>query len=158
MRHVVVTFDEVMRPMRSARNRAPCIEFGFRSGDVRHYAVCAWGAPSVRSGMTVTAVFPDKEDWQALVGWVDHETGEICCKSWTAYLWCLMFVPMAAAWSHDAVRTAPLGAAIVMTLASMAALAVAWDARSVWRAQRFLRARRAEIEAGRGGFAARPQR
>lgn len=43
----------------------------------RHYAVQIDGAPRLENGMVVTAVLRDTENWQTLVGWLNHATGEI---------------------------------------------------------------------------------
>lgn len=44
----------------------------------RQYAVQIAGAPRLDNGMVVTAVLRDTENWQTLVGWLNHATGEIC--------------------------------------------------------------------------------
>lgn len=44
----------------------------------RHYAVQIDGAPRLENGMVVTAVLRDAENWQTLVGWLNHAAGEIC--------------------------------------------------------------------------------
>ncbi len=44
----------------------------------RQYAVQMRGAPRLENGMVVTAVLRDKDNWQTLVGWLNHPTDEIC--------------------------------------------------------------------------------
>jgi hypothetical protein len=44
----------------------------------RQYAVQMHGAPRLENGMVVTAVLRDTDNWQTLVGWLNHATGEIC--------------------------------------------------------------------------------
>lgn len=44
----------------------------------RQYAVQMRGAPRLENGMVVTAVLRDTDNWQTLVGWLNHATGEIC--------------------------------------------------------------------------------
>jgi hypothetical protein len=44
----------------------------------RQYAVQMRGAPRLESGMVVTAVLRDTDNWQTLVGWLNHSIGEIC--------------------------------------------------------------------------------
>ncbi|USX05066.1 hypothetical protein [Paraburkholderia fungorum] len=44
----------------------------------RQYAVQMRGAPRLENGMVVTAVLRDTDNWQTLVGWLNHSTGEIC--------------------------------------------------------------------------------
>ncbi|WP_144111980.1 hypothetical protein [Paraburkholderia sp. BCC1886] len=44
----------------------------------RHYAVQIRGAPRLDNGMVVTAVLRDPENWQTLVGWLNHASGQIC--------------------------------------------------------------------------------
>jgi len=44
----------------------------------RQYSVKMDGTPRLESGMVVTAVLRDPDNWQTLVGWLDHSTGQIC--------------------------------------------------------------------------------
>ncbi|MFM0730122.1 hypothetical protein PQQ52_06445 [Paraburkholderia sediminicola] len=44
----------------------------------RQYAVQMRGVPRLENGMVVTAVLRDTDNWQTLVGWLNHTTGEIC--------------------------------------------------------------------------------
>jgi hypothetical protein len=44
----------------------------------RQYSVQMRGEPRFENGMVVTAVLRDTDNWQTLVGWLDHATGEIC--------------------------------------------------------------------------------
>jgi hypothetical protein len=44
----------------------------------RQYAIAMSGHPRLENGMAVTAVLRDTENWQTLLGWRDHGTGEIC--------------------------------------------------------------------------------
>ncbi|MFM0737016.1 hypothetical protein PQQ51_07190 [Paraburkholderia xenovorans] len=44
----------------------------------RQYAVQMRGAPRLESGTVVTAVLRDRDNWQTLMGWLNHSTGEIC--------------------------------------------------------------------------------
>ncbi len=52
--------------------------FNVTVGGKRQYAVQMRGAPRLESGMVVTAVLRDTDNWQTLVGWLNHATGEIC--------------------------------------------------------------------------------
>lgn len=146
---VVVTFDEVMHAMHATRNKMACVDFSFRAGSERHYAVTAWGEPSVRSGMTVTAVLRHAGDWQSLIGWVDHETGEVCCKPWSADAWCVLVLPATWAFAATLAPTTRVGAVLVLLLGILGFLAGAWELRLTWLAGRFLRARGATIAAAR---------
>lgn len=149
MHAVVVTFDEIIRPTRGGRGREAGIDFAFRSGHAVHYAVCGWGRPTLRNGMTVTAVFPYDEDWQALIGWVDHDTGEICCRDLLPSGGLVVGGPVLAfGFAHVFGRGALLLAAPVGALLAGAG---AWQLGQVWRARRFLHARRAELARARDG-------
>ncbi|RFU43992.1 hypothetical protein [Paraburkholderia sp. DHOC27] len=44
----------------------------------RQYAVVIRGNPRLDNGTVVTAVLGDPENWQTLLGWLNHTTGEIC--------------------------------------------------------------------------------
>ena len=147
---VDVTFDEVMHAMRSTRNKMACVDFSFRAGDERHYAVTAWGEPSVRGGMTVTAVLRHAGDWQSLIGWVDHETGEVCCKPWSADLGALAVLPITWIFAATLTPTTRVGAVLVALLGILGFLACAWELRLTRSAAKFLRARGAAFAAARG--------
>lgn len=53
------------------------IEYGGRS----HYGVRIPGLHAVRDGMIVSTFLEREGDWQSLLGWRDHSTGEIVCRS-----------------------------------------------------------------------------
>ncbi len=75
---VIVTFDRVFDVKRTrVRNHGPCTIFGFQSGQVRAHGVLVPDWPRIEPGMTVTAVLQRRGDWQTLMGWVDHQTGEV---------------------------------------------------------------------------------
>jgi hypothetical protein len=44
---------------------------------MNQYGVTIPGSPRLEPGMTVTAFLKDGHDWQTLLGWIDHDTGEI---------------------------------------------------------------------------------
>jgi hypothetical protein len=44
----------------------------------RQYSVKMDGTPRLESDAVVTAVLRDPDNWQTLVGWLDHSTGQIC--------------------------------------------------------------------------------
>ena len=58
-----------------------CTEFGFEFGSMRKYAVAVPGSPNIEAGSTVTVVLKQKGNWQTLLGWINHKTGEIACKN-----------------------------------------------------------------------------
>ncbi|MEW6343207.1 MAG: hypothetical protein RXR20_01830 [Paraburkholderia sp.] len=44
----------------------------------RQYAVSLRGEPRLENGMVVTAVLRDPENWQTLIAWFNHSSGQIC--------------------------------------------------------------------------------
>ena len=54
--------------------------FGFESASRKEYSVSVSGKPRVESGMTITAYLGQADNWQTLIGWRDHESGEIICE------------------------------------------------------------------------------
>jgi hypothetical protein len=44
----------------------------------RQYALTIRGEPRIESGMVVTAVLRNPENWQTLVAWFNHSTGQVC--------------------------------------------------------------------------------
>lgn len=51
--------------------------FGFDDASGSHYNVRVPGYPTIESGMTVTALLEQPNDWSLIAGWVNHSTGEI---------------------------------------------------------------------------------
>ncbi|MFM0202734.1 hypothetical protein PQR53_23020 [Paraburkholderia fungorum] len=54
------------------------IAFNVTVAGKRQYAVQMRGAPRLENGMVVTAVLRNTDNWQTLMGWLNHSTGEIC--------------------------------------------------------------------------------
>jgi hypothetical protein len=51
--------------------------FGFTSNKITQYGVTVPGWPSIEPGTTVTALLKTADNWQTLLGWVNHTNGEI---------------------------------------------------------------------------------
>lgn len=80
MNEVTITFDRVFDIVpTSQRKRVVRTEFGFQAGDLKQERVAVPGSPRIEDGMTVTALLDRPGDWRSLLGWVNHETGEIAC-------------------------------------------------------------------------------
>ncbi|NWK46490.1 hypothetical protein [Ralstonia pickettii] len=75
-----VRFDRVFGTTKTSQNRMPVTLFGFQSGDHIEYSVAAPGEPCIEAGMTVTAYLREPGNWQTLVAWRDHGSGEIICE------------------------------------------------------------------------------
>lgn len=58
--------------------RTVSLTFNATVNGKRQYAVVVRGSPRLDSGMAVTAVLRDPENWQTLKAWLNHNTGEIC--------------------------------------------------------------------------------
>jgi hypothetical protein len=58
-------------------SRTISLTFNATVAGKRQYAVVVRGDPRLENGMVVTAVLRDTENWQTLVGWLNHRTGEI---------------------------------------------------------------------------------
>ena len=118
MNEVTVTFDRVFDIVRrSQRNRVPCTEFGFQAGDVKKYGIAAPGSPRIEAGMTVTAVLQRPGDWQTLLGWVNHETGEIACRSAASEVGGIVALIFGGVWAYYLARAHPIAAALVLVVA-----------------------------------------
>lgn len=59
-------------------SRTISLTFNVTVAGKRQYAVVMRGEPRLENGTVVTAVLRDTENWQTLVGWLNHTTGEIC--------------------------------------------------------------------------------
>lgn len=76
-----VRFDRVFDIVVSTKDRKPVTFFSFESNGIRQFAVPAPGKPNLRTGTVVTAYLGDEDNWQTLVGWKDHTTGELIIES-----------------------------------------------------------------------------
>lgn len=78
-----MTFDRVFDIVRDGRDadREPSTLFSFQSGNRCEYGVAVPGEPEIFDGMTVTAILGTAGNWQTLMGWVNHATGELTCKA-----------------------------------------------------------------------------
>jgi len=118
MNEATVTFDRVFDIVRrSQRNRMPCTEFGFQAGDQKKYGIAAPGSPRIVAGMTVTAVLHRPGDWQTLLGWVDHETGEIVCRSAASEVGEIGALLFGGVWAYYLMGPHPIAAAVVLVVA-----------------------------------------
>lgn len=124
----------------TSQNRKRVILFGFENANRKEYSVAAPGSPRIESGMTITAYLSKADNWQTLVGWRDHETGEIVCDSGRgATLLCIWSVLALAMTIHGALQGSMLLAAISIGLVAT----FIWGACHV----RYLRRVRRELEA-----------
>jgi len=60
-------------------NRPYVTIFGFVAAGRTEYSVTLPGRPRIDAGMTITAWLVEAGNWQTLVGWRDHASGEIIC-------------------------------------------------------------------------------
>jgi hypothetical protein len=85
MQLLTTTFDrvfDVVCPSKYwAENREPQTSFGFQNRRGRQCGVSVPGSPQITPGMTVTAVLAEADNWQSLLGWVNHDTGELTYAS-----------------------------------------------------------------------------
>jgi hypothetical protein len=84
-----VRFDRVFGITKTSQNRMPVTLFGFQSGDHIEYSAAAPGEPHIEAGMTVTAYLREPGNWQTLVAWRDHSSGEIICEAEAGWVLCL---------------------------------------------------------------------
>ncbi|CAJ0700425.1 hypothetical protein [Ralstonia holmesii] len=85
-----VRFDRVFGITKTSQNRMPVTLFGFQSGGHIEYSAAAPGEPRIEAGMTVTAYLREPGNWQTLVAWRDHGSGDINCESEVGWLLCLI--------------------------------------------------------------------
>ncbi|KJK02303.1 hypothetical protein UB44_06680 [Burkholderiaceae bacterium 26] len=85
-----VRFDRVFGITKTSQNRMPVTLFGFQSGERIEYSAAAPGEPRIEAGMTVTAYLREPGNWQTLVAWRDHGSGEIVCEPEAGWLQCLI--------------------------------------------------------------------
>lgn len=79
MEQVTVTFDLIfdLRRRHSSLFSPWHTSFSFTAGGVTHRDLSVPGWPTLQVGHTVTALLRRRGDWQSLIGWVNHDTGEV---------------------------------------------------------------------------------
>jgi hypothetical protein len=83
---VTVTIRDVSGVTTTRTRYGPYTEFNFTADGRRQYAVQMRGAVRVESGMIVTAVLRDPNNWQTLEGWLNHQSG---CIEGVSPIWSL---------------------------------------------------------------------
>ena len=83
MHQVTVTFDLVfdLRRVPGSNLRGRRSLFSFTAGELTERELQMQGWPRLQVGDTITALLRRKNDWRTLVGWVNHETGEVVAPS-----------------------------------------------------------------------------
>ncbi|NML34841.1 hypothetical protein [Paraburkholderia antibiotica] len=114
-----VHLDRVFGVVQTAQNRQPVTLFGFESKTRKEYSVAAPGRPRIESGMTITAYLVQADNWQTLIGWRDHENGEIVCKPVSgpifACIWSVLgFCMMTPGFSHRSAAMSVIAAIMVV--------------------------------------------
>ncbi|CAN7696737.1 MULTISPECIES: hypothetical protein [unclassified Caballeronia] len=134
-----VHLDRVFGVVQTSQNRKQVTLFGFESAHRKEYSVAAPGKPRVVSGMTITAYLAEAGNWQTLIGWRNHEDGEIVCEPesgpiflciWSILGFCMMAPRL---WDRPAITS-------VMAIFTVAMFG--WSVRNI----RFLRKVRRELE------------
>lgn len=79
---VTVTLDKVFDVVRykgfgGKVRTPPFTNFSFESAGKRHFAVPVLGWPSLDPGARITVALKKPGNWQTLVSWINHDTGEI---------------------------------------------------------------------------------
>ncbi|MDR5739180.1 MULTISPECIES: hypothetical protein [unclassified Caballeronia] len=57
--------------------RSPTTMFNATIEGKRYFSLTVPGRPRLQSGMEVTSVLRDPDDWYSIIGWLDHKTGDI---------------------------------------------------------------------------------
>lgn len=88
MHQTTATFERIFDVVRDSMSsdRQPCTFFSFQQGGIRKCGIAAPGSPELTDGMTVTAILRESNNWQTLIGWLNHSTGEIVCKNQSALI------------------------------------------------------------------------
>ena len=107
---VTVTFENIGGVViQRDRNGAARTSFNVTVAGKRQYAVQMRGEPRLENGMVVTAALRDTDNWQTLVGWLNHATGEICgidspARSFASFVIALLIsVLLSIRWLGEAV-------------------------------------------------------
>jgi hypothetical protein len=126
MQRITITLDRVFDiTTGSARGRHPCTFVNFQSGALSQFGIALPGSPGLRNGMTVTALLDKYDNWQTLLGWVDHETGEIVCWSrGQEVLFFAALVPISALLAYSSQEFPEISLAGLLLLASYSCFAI----------------------------------
>lgn len=83
MQRVTVTFDLVFDLRRSAGSiwQTRVTHFSFKAGSQVQRGLTVPGWPRLQVGDTVTALLRRPGDWSTLVGWVNHNNGEVAAAT-----------------------------------------------------------------------------
>lgn len=92
------------------------VAFNVTVAGKRQYAVQMRGAPRLENGMVVTAVLRDADNWQTLVGWLNHSTGEICGvdSPEICFWWFVAGILMSALLYLESIHSSDAGARVVV--------------------------------------------
>lgn len=127
-----VVFDRIFDVQRreGRRSHQRCTDFSFQQGARKVYGVTVQGWPLLEAGHRVTVVLGEPGNWQRLLGWKNHNTGEHILHSappvWDAPLRFALFTWLAYALYANAEtptgRHWALAAAAVLMIVSTAML------------------------------------
>lgn len=108
------------------------VTFNVTVAGKRHYAVVMRGNPRLENGTVVTAVLREPENWQTLVAWLNHTTGQICgIDSPGQHLMKLLFSAFIATLFVLKAAGEHTGTGFAVVLLSLAAIINAWSLASL---------------------------
>ena len=83
MQQVTVTFEQIFDVFRAPSSllQVRRTAFSFSAGGEVHRHVSVPGRPTLQVGHTITALLRKNGRWDTLVGWVNHDNGEIAKPS-----------------------------------------------------------------------------
>ncbi len=146
MNEATVTFEQVFDVTRNVRrSRVPSTEFGFQAGEMKVQSVLVSGSPRIEAGMTVTALLDRPGDWQSLLGWVDHETGEIASQRPGSHVGGIVAMVLGGFLASHLLGTKPLVATLVLVVSVACLVPSAAGMRKALRARRRLESIRATL-------------
>ena len=146
MNEITITFDQVFDVVhRSQRNRVLSTQFGFQSGDMKKVGVTVPGSPRIEAGMTVTALLERPGDWQSLLGWVNHETGEIACRRAASNIGGVGAIVLGSLLAYHLAGTQPCLAALVAVISIACCVGGIVGMRKAVRARRYLETARMTV-------------
>jgi hypothetical protein len=141
---VTVTLEDItgITANKSRSGNTQSLNFNVTVQGTRQYAVLIRGAPRLESGTVVTAVLRDPSNWQTLIGWLDHSTGETFgIDSPGELLWRCLFaaaIGLSFAVTAFSERSGVHRTVLLLLAVAMNVCSIGWWLRSV-RAYRLLR-------------------
>lgn len=146
-----IRLDRVHDVAYSSKGYSTYTMFSFSSNELKIFDAEIRGAPKLRTGMNLTFAMKRTDDWQSLVGFLDHETGEIYLDGQNHHfvsifvIICISLAIRGAAYNNHASALVVISLLAVLFLYAQDLLLGCY---TYWQARKLLRQKKAELFSG----------